>query len=98
MSAAPGHGHGHDHVGDRSAARSVGRLWVAFALTVGFVVIEAVTAFLAGSLALLSDAAHMLTDGAAIGLALGALPPRPETPWHGPRSLALNLGECQSPV
>ena len=68
-----GHAHGHDHVGDRSAARSVGRLWVAFVITVVFVVIEAVTAFLAGSLALLSDAAHMLTDGAAIGLALGAI-------------------------
>ena len=36
-------------------------------------VVEAVTAFVAGSLALLSDAAHMLTDGVAIALALGAI-------------------------
>src|SRR4051812_6872695 len=70
------HGHaGHDH-GDalrRTAARNVGRLWVALALTVTFVVVEAVTAFVAGSLALLSDAAHMLTDGVAIALALGSI-------------------------
>ncbi len=42
-------------------------------ITVVFVAVEAVTAFLAGSLALLSDAAHMLTDGVAIALALGAI-------------------------
>src|SRR3954467_9826572 len=73
----PGHGGhaGHDH-GDalrRTAARNVGRLWVALALTVTFVVVEAGTAFVAGSLALLSDAAHMLTDGVAIALALGSI-------------------------
>ncbi len=69
-----GHG-GHDH-GDalkRTAARNVGRLWVALALTATFVVVEAITAFVTGSLALLSDAAHMLTDGVAIALALGAI-------------------------
>ena len=43
------------------------------ALTAVFVVVEAVTAFVAGSLALLSDAAHMLTDAVAIALALGAI-------------------------
>ena len=53
--------------------RNVGRLWVALGLTVTFVVVEAVTAFVAGSLALLSDAAHMLTDGVAIALALGSI-------------------------
>ena len=70
-----GMGDGHDH-GDalrRTAARSVGRLWLALGITVVFVVVEAVTAFLTGSLALLSDAAHMLTDGVAIALALGSI-------------------------
>jgi len=70
------HGHaGHDHSDAlrRTAARNVGRLWVALALTVTFVVVEAITAFVAGSLALLSDAAHMLTDGVAIALALGSI-------------------------
>lgn len=69
------HDHGHDH-GDalrRTAARNVGRLWVALALTITFVVVEAITAFVAGSLALLSDAAHMLTDAVAIALALGSI-------------------------
>jgi cobalt-zinc-cadmium efflux system protein len=36
-------------------------------------VVEAVTAFLAGSLALLSDAAHLLTDAVGIGMALAAI-------------------------
>jgi cobalt-zinc-cadmium efflux system protein len=72
-----GHGHAREHApgagSERSASRSVTRLTAAFALTVAFVAVEAVTALLAGSLALLSDAGHMLTDGAAIGLALGAI-------------------------
>ena len=41
----------------------------AAALTVGFAVIEAVGGWWTGSLALLSDAGHMLTDGAALALA-----------------------------
>jgi cobalt-zinc-cadmium efflux system protein len=72
-----GHGHagGHDHTDAmrRTAARSVGRLWVALGLTAGFIVVEAITAVVTGSLALLSDAAHMLTDAVSIGLALGAI-------------------------
>ncbi len=74
--SAGGHGgHTHDHGATlrRAAARSVKPLWIALVLTVVFVVVEAVTAFVAGSLALLSDSAHMLTDGLAIGLALGAI-------------------------
>ncbi len=42
-------------------------------LAVAFLVVEAVTAFLAGSLALLSDAAHLLTDAVGIGMALAAI-------------------------
>ena len=57
----------------RTAAQNVGRLWVAFALTVVFVIVETITAFVTGSLALLSDAAHMVTDAVSIGLALGAI-------------------------
>jgi len=70
-----GHGHAHDHSDAmrRTAAQNVGRLWVAFALTAVFVVVEAVTAVVTGSLALLSDAAHMVTDAVSIGLALGAI-------------------------
>jgi len=68
-----GHGHDHSDAMRRTAARSVGRLWIAFALTVVFVVVETITAIVTGSLALLSDAAHMVTDAVSIGLALGAI-------------------------
>jgi cobalt-zinc-cadmium efflux system protein len=83
--------HGHDH-GDalrRTAARNVGRLWIALALTATFVVVEAVTAFAAGSLALLSDAAHMLTDGVAIALALAAIVVANRAPREGSRTYGL---------
>lgn len=86
-----GHRHGHDHgeVLRRAAARSVGPLWIALGLTVVFVVVEAVTAFLAGSLALLSDSAHMLTDGLAIALALGAILVANRAAVEGPRTFGL---------
>jgi cobalt-zinc-cadmium efflux system protein len=63
------HHHGHAHAavtGDRR------RLWIALALILGFMAVEVVAGLLASSLALLSDAAHMLTDAGAIALALGA--------------------------
>jgi cobalt-zinc-cadmium efflux system protein len=63
------HHHGHAHPG-RTADRR--RLQVALALILGFMAVEVVAGILASSLALLSDAAHMLTDAGAIALALGA--------------------------
>jgi cobalt-zinc-cadmium efflux system protein len=48
-------------------------LLAALALIVGLMVVEVVVGYLAGSLALLADAGHMLTDAAAIGLALVAM-------------------------
>jgi cobalt-zinc-cadmium efflux system protein len=47
-------------------------LMLALALIVAFMAVEVVAGILASSLALLSDAAHMLTDAAALGLALVA--------------------------
>jgi cobalt-zinc-cadmium efflux system protein len=64
------HHHGHSHAPSSDA--DVGRLAVALGLILGFMVVEVVAGILAGSLALLSDAAHMLTDAAAIGLSLVA--------------------------
>jgi cobalt-zinc-cadmium efflux system protein len=71
----PSDGHGHDHGSTlaRAGARHAGRLRIAFVLAVAFLVVEAVTAFLSGSLALLSDAAHLLTDAIGIGMALAAI-------------------------
>ncbi len=52
---------------------SVRRLVVALGLIVGFMVVEVVAGVLAHSLALISDAGHMLTDAAALGLSIVAL-------------------------
>src|SRR3954470_5385961 len=64
-----GHDHAHLHAGDADARR----LGAAFALIVAFMLVEVVAGILGSSLALLSDAGHMLTDAVAIGLALAAL-------------------------
>jgi cobalt-zinc-cadmium efflux system protein len=86
-----GMAHDHDHHDSlrRSAARSVGPLWIAFGLTVAFVIVEAIAAYTSGSLALLSDAAHMLTDGVAIGLALGAIVVANRASTDGARTFGL---------
>ena len=60
------HSHGHPHA---HGADSGPRLVWALALTLGFALIEAVAGFWSGSLALLGDAGHMVTDSASLGLA-----------------------------
>ncbi|MBK0397587.1 cation transporter [Limibaculum sp. M0105] len=60
------HAHPHDHHGDGR------RLALAAGLTGGFMLVEAVTGWLSGSLALLADAGHMLTDFASLVLAWAA--------------------------
>jgi cobalt-zinc-cadmium efflux system protein len=59
--------HAHPHVNDSR------RLWIALALILAFMAGEVVAGVLAHSLALLSDAAHMLTDAGALGLSLVVL-------------------------
>lgn len=70
---AGGHGHDHSHVSLSSGVRHRGRLAVVFALTATFLVVEVVTAFATNSLALLSDAGHMLTDVLGLAMALAAI-------------------------
>jgi cobalt-zinc-cadmium efflux system protein len=69
------HDHAHSSAG-HSHAPSAGadRRWLTLALLLiaAFMGVEVAAGLLAGSLALLSDAAHMLTDAASIGLALVA--------------------------
>jgi cobalt-zinc-cadmium efflux system protein len=68
--------HHHDHAPGHSHApadATVGRLRIALGLLVGLMAVEVVFGILASSLALLSDAAHMLTDAGALALALVAL-------------------------
>ena len=60
--------HVHDH---RESGRR--RLLIALALIASYMAVEVVAGIISGSLALLADAAHMLTDAGAIGLALFAI-------------------------
>lgn len=65
------HGHAHHtHAHGSGTRRS---LFLSFTITLGFMGAEAVGGWLTNSLALLSDAGHMLTDAAALGLSLLAL-------------------------
>lgn len=67
-----GHGHSHHRIGTPPGS-SVRRMALSLGLTTVIMVAEAIGGWLSGSLALLSDAAHMLTDAASLGLALLAL-------------------------
>lgn len=66
---------GHDHAHGHGLSAETDRRWlrVALALIVGFMAVEVVIGVLVRSLALLSDAAHMLTDAVSIVLALVAI-------------------------
>ena len=63
----------HDHAHGISPQADTRRLSLALGLIVAFMAAEVAAAIVASSLALLSDAAHMLTDAVAIALALVAL-------------------------
>jgi cobalt-zinc-cadmium efflux system protein len=73
---------GHEHVRATAAARSRPVLSATLALTCAFLVVELIAGLWTGSLALLADAGHMLTDAGALGLALFAtwIAARPPTP------------------
>lgn len=69
------HGHAHDHTHDHGhhhPAPTDKRYTIAIALNLGFVLIEAAAGFYANSTALLSDAAHNLSDVLGLALAGGA--------------------------
>ncbi len=68
-----GHGHSHGHLHALPSAENERRLAGALALTTVFLVGEVIGGVLTGSLALLSDAAHMFTDTAALAIALAAV-------------------------
>ncbi|WP_256789528.1 cation diffusion facilitator family transporter [Frankia sp. AvcI1] len=70
---AHGHGHSHGVAAGRGSARQRRRLWLAAGLNLAIVVGQAVAGFAAGSVGLLADAGHNLTDTAGVVLALVAL-------------------------
>ena len=61
-----GHEHNHSHTNNKKV------LFLAFLIITSFMIIEAVGGFITNSLALLSDAGHMLSDSISLGLALVA--------------------------
>ena len=82
-----GHGHGFGHVHQHtppSSPRQYRALILAVVLTGGFALVEALGGWWSGSLALLSDAGHMLSDTLALGLAAlaGQLALRPPSARH----------------
>lgn len=65
-----GHSHrGHSHQGHAHGSDNETRVLWALLLTAGFMAVEVAGGLISGSLALLADAAHMLTDAAALALA-----------------------------
>jgi len=62
------HDHSHAHV-HAANERNMKRVMIALVLTAAFMVVEVVGGIISGSLALLADAGHMLTDTMALGLA-----------------------------
>lgn len=62
---------GHNHATVRAGHER--KLWLALGLTGSFMIAEVIGAFVTGSLALLSDAAHMMTDTLALAISLVAI-------------------------
>lgn len=58
------HGHNHTHGANKKA------LWISFIIITGYMIVEAVGGFLTNSLALLSDAGHMLSDSVSLGIGI----------------------------
>lgn len=65
-------GHGHTHQVS-AAGRNKRQLMIVFCLTFLYLIVEVIGGLWTGSLALLADAGHMLTDVAGVGLALFAI-------------------------
>ena len=78
------HKKGDAHQAHSKEASNQNLLLIALVLTLGFSGVEGASAYFAKSLALISDAGHMVTDAAALGLALLAqiISRRPPSPRH----------------
>jgi cobalt-zinc-cadmium efflux system protein len=82
--AVAGHPHRHSHEHHRHGPAPGGALRAAASVTIAFALVEAAGGWWTGSLALLSDAGHMLTDGAALvlGAAAAWMARRPPSQRH----------------
>jgi cobalt-zinc-cadmium efflux system protein len=70
-----GHGHGHGTVAQAGSpsGRYVGRMGISLIILLAFFLLEATVGVVTRSLALLSDAGHLLTDVVGVGMALAAI-------------------------
>ncbi|MFC9993460.1 cation diffusion facilitator family transporter [Nocardia sp. NPDC127526] len=68
-----GHDHSHGVAPESASGKYLGRLVLALAIALVFMAVEFIVAFATSSLALLSDATHMLTDVVGISMALSAI-------------------------
>jgi cobalt-zinc-cadmium efflux system protein len=78
MGSGHGHGHGHGHGPSAADALTAGAryrrpLLAAFLLTTSFVAVEFAAGLISGSLALVSDAGHMLSDAGGLAMSLAAI-------------------------
>ncbi|MFW1754891.1 cation diffusion facilitator family transporter [Acinetobacter wanghuae] len=65
--------HSHEHSHAVVTEQNSKKLMFALGLTLSFLIVEVIAGFITQSLALLSDAAHMFTDAAALAIALAAI-------------------------
>lgn len=63
-------GHGHDHGHDHTHGANKKALMISFIITTAYMIVEAVGGWITNSLALLSDAGHMLSDSISLGVGL----------------------------
>jgi cobalt-zinc-cadmium efflux system protein len=97
---APGHGGSPQHGGGGhshgvSAGADKRYLTVALALIAGFMAVEVAVAIISGSVALLADAGHMLSDAGAIGVAIWAIS-LASRPAHGSWTFGFKRAEILS--
>jgi cobalt-zinc-cadmium efflux system protein len=97
--------HRHDHAGHAHRLRDDADrryLTIALVLIVGFMIVEVIAGIWAQSLALLSDAAHMLTDAGALALSLVVIQfvrrPAGEGLTYGRRRAEVLSGQANSAV
>ena len=83
------HGHNHGTSAPRACARHVRPLLISLGLTFAFLIVQVVTGFITGSLALLSDAGHMATDVLGLGMALAAIQAASHAQNHPQRTFGL---------
>lgn len=66
-------GHGHSHGQRHGGVNNKKALFLSFIIITAYMVVEVIGGIMTNSLALLSDAGHMLSDAAALGLSLFAI-------------------------